>query len=74
MSHLLLAWLTVAPLHLGALHPVERLLVLTVAFGPFVVLGVVVFLGRRRAIAEEQTEAQAGEQAGERAARDAPRS
>jgi hypothetical protein len=71
MSDLLLTLMgltTVVPLHLGALHPVERLLVLTVAFGPFVVLGLVVFLSRRRAIAEEQAE----EQAEERAGQDAP--
>ena len=30
-------------LHLGALHPVERALTLALAFGPFVVLGVVVW-------------------------------
>jgi hypothetical protein len=65
MSDLLLVWLTVTPLHLGALHPVERLLVLTVAFGPFVVLGVVVLVSRRRAVAEEQAEESDG--------RDAPR-
>ncbi len=44
-------------LHLGALHPVERLLVLLVAFGPFVVLAVVVYVVRRRDIAEEEREA-----------------
>lgn len=40
--------------HLGALHPVEKLLVALVAFGPFVVLGFVVVAMRNRAIAEEQ--------------------
>ena len=35
-------------LHLGALHPVERLLVLLVAFGPFLVLGVVMLARRRQ--------------------------
>ena len=35
-------------LHLGALHPVEQGLVLLLAFGPFVVLGIVVRLQRRR--------------------------
>ncbi len=35
-------------LHLGALHPVEQALVLLLAFGPFVVLGVVVRHQRRR--------------------------
>ena len=43
-------------LHLGALHPVERLLVLLVAFGPFLVLAVVVYVVRRRDIAEEERE------------------
>lgn len=46
----------VAPLHMGALHPVEQLLVLSVAFGPFLVLFVVVYVARRRAIAEEGQE------------------
>lgn len=31
------------PLHMGALHPVEQLLTLLLAFGPFVVLGAVVW-------------------------------
>jgi hypothetical protein len=35
-------------LHLGALHPVEQALVLLVAFGPFVALGLVVRRQRRR--------------------------
>lgn len=46
-------------LHLGSLHPVERLLVLLVAFGPFLVLFAVVYVVRRRDLAEE-----AGEQTG----------
>jgi hypothetical protein len=33
--------------HMGALHPYEQALVLLLAFGPFVVLGVVVWLRRR---------------------------
>lgn len=33
--------------HLGALHPVEQLLTLLLAFGPFVVLGVVIAVRRR---------------------------
>ena len=33
--------------HMGALHPFEQALVLLLAFGPFVVLGVVVWLRRR---------------------------
>jgi hypothetical protein len=51
------------PLHLGALHPFEQLLVLLVAFGPFVVLGGVVAVQRRRAVAEEQAEELAQEEA-----------
>jgi len=46
-----------APLHLGGLHPVEQALVLLVAFGPFVVLAVVVYVVRRRDVAEEEREA-----------------
>jgi phosphotransferase system glucose/maltose/N-acetylglucosamine-specific IIC component len=44
-------------LHLGGLHSYERLLVLLVAFGPFVVLGVVVYVVRRRDVAEDQRDA-----------------
>lgn len=35
-------------LHLGPLHPVEQALTLALAFGPFLVLGVVVLVRRRR--------------------------
>lgn len=38
----------VAALHLGTLHPVEQALVLLLAFGPFVALGLVVRHQRRR--------------------------
>jgi hypothetical protein len=38
----------VPPLHLGALHPVEQALVYLLAFGPFLVLGVVVLVRRRQ--------------------------
>jgi hypothetical protein len=48
--------LTPLPLHLGALHPYELLLVLVIAFGPFVVLAGVVFVLRRRDIAREQSQ------------------
>ena len=34
--------------HLGALHPYEHVLVLLLAFGPFVLLAVVVAVVRRR--------------------------
>jgi hypothetical protein len=43
----------VLPLHMGALHPYEQVLTLLLAFGPFVVLGVVVAL-RRRADRDEE--------------------
>ena len=33
--------------HMGALHPIEQALVLVLAFGPFVVLGIVIVLRRR---------------------------
>ena len=36
------------PLHLGALHPVEEALVYALAFGPFLVLGVIVLVRRRQ--------------------------
>lgn len=35
-----------APMHLGALHPYETVLLMLLAFGPFVVLAVVVMLRR----------------------------
>ena len=38
----------VPPLHLGSLHPVEQLMVYALAFGPFLVLGVVVLVRRRQ--------------------------
>jgi hypothetical protein len=34
-------------LHLGSLHPYEKVLTLLLAFGPFLVLGVVIVLRRR---------------------------
>ena len=44
--------------HMGALHPFEQALTLLLAFGPFVVLGVVVWLRRReddRAVDQEDS-------------------
>ena len=38
----------VVPEHLGSLHPVEQVLTFVLAFGPFVVLGIVVALRRRQ--------------------------
>ena len=46
--------------HLGPLHPVEQLLTLVLAFGPFVVLGIVIVLRRR---ADDRAEARAAEDA-----------
>jgi hypothetical protein len=43
-----MSYLTPVPLHFGALHPYELLLVLVIGFGPFVVLAVVVFVLRSR--------------------------
>ena len=55
MSALLLAPATalVVPSHLGGLHPYEHALVMAIAFGPFIVLGVVVALVRRRDTADD---------------------
>ena len=39
--------MTLLPLHMGALHPVEQLLTVLLAFGPFVVLGAVIVHRRR---------------------------
>ena len=39
--------LAMIPLHLGPLHPFELVLTLLLAFGPFVVLAVVIALRRR---------------------------
>lgn len=43
------------PMHLGSLHPMEQALTFALAFGPFVVLGVVIAVRRRhdRAADEE---------------------
>ena len=37
----------VTPLHMGALHPYEQALTLILAFGPVLVLGVVIWLRSR---------------------------
>ena len=44
----------VVPAHLGGLHPLETALVALLAFGPFVALGVVVYLQRRRDSSEDE--------------------
>ncbi len=48
MSMLPIAW------HLGALHGYEKLLVLLIAFGPFVVLSLVVRHANRRNAREDE--------------------
>jgi hypothetical protein len=40
-------------LHLGPLHPVEQVLILVLAFGPFVLLAVTIWISRRRHAAED---------------------
>jgi hypothetical protein len=50
MDPLLIPW------HLGELHAVEKGLVALIAFGPFVVLAIVVHVVRKRDIAEEEAE------------------
>ena len=44
------------PLHMGALHPVEQALTLLLAFGPFVLLAIVVWLRRREDDAQDDTQ------------------
>lgn len=39
--------------HMGALHPYEQALTLLLAFGPFVVLGIVVWLRRKEDAADD---------------------
>ncbi len=39
--------------HLGALHPAEQVLTLVLAFGPFVLLGIVIAVRRRQDAAED---------------------
>jgi hypothetical protein len=46
----------VIPLHMGALHPFEQALTLVLAFGPFVVLGLVIAHRRRAESREAQPE------------------
>ena len=41
-------------LHLGSLHPWEQVLMLVLAFGPFALLGVVIWLRRRVDAAEQR--------------------
>ena len=58
--------MNITPLHLGSLHPIEQALTFVLAFGPFVVLGIVILVRRRHDETEEQSEThdQAEERAG----------
>ncbi|WP_183098774.1 hypothetical protein [Nocardioides pelophilus] len=44
------------PWHLGTLHPIEQALTVVLAFGPFVLLGIVVLVRRRQDAREEAAE------------------
>ena len=44
------------PLHLGPLHPVEQWLTLLLAFGPFVLLAIVIVVRRRQDAREDTRE------------------
>lgn len=46
------------PLHMGALHPYEQWLTLLLAFGPFVLLGIVIWL--RRGESDDESPAEDG--------------
>jgi hypothetical protein len=58
----------IVALHLGALHPYEKVLTLLLAFGPFVLLGIVIAVRHRQDLAEERVEV--GERSAERAEAD----
>lgn len=61
--------LPATPLHLGPLHPVEQAVTAALAFGPFLVLGVVIVVLRRRearagaATTDQTADATTGERA-----------
>lgn len=44
--------------HMGPLHPVEQLLTLALAFGPFLVLGIVIWRRQRSLAAQDQEQDQ----------------
>ena len=46
------------PWHLGAMHPIEQALTFALAFGPFLVLGIVIAIRRRMDRVEEERERQ----------------
>jgi len=55
----------VTPWHLGTLHPVEQVLTIVLAFGPFLLLGAVIVIQRRKDAREEAAEAEARSERGE---------
>ncbi len=58
------------PLHLGNLHGYEQVLVIVIALGPFLVLGVAVHVVRKRDLAAEQGGSEQGGAAAGRAGGD----
>ena len=44
------------PWHMGAMHPFEQALTLVLAFGPFLLLGIVIAVRRRQDRLEEERE------------------
>ncbi|MGZ4456703.1 MAG: hypothetical protein ACXVWV_12040 [Nocardioides sp.] len=52
------------PLHLGAMHAHEQVLTLVVAFGPFLLLGLVVAVRRRQDAREDALAADAVDREG----------
>lgn len=50
------------PWHLGTLHPVEQVLTIVLAFGPFLILGAVIVIQRRKDAREEAEEAAPAEE------------
>lgn len=59
-------------LHLGAMHPYEKVLTLVLAFGPFVVLGAVIAVRRRQDQADDHADDLADDRAEGRSAEDRP--
>ena len=55
----------IVPAHMGDLHAYEQALVWLLAFGPFVVLFVVVYVVRRRDLAEDESESEVAAQEAE---------
>jgi Na+-translocating ferredoxin:NAD+ oxidoreductase RnfE subunit len=52
----------VLPLHMGVLHPYEQVLVYVLAFGPFLLLGIVIVVRRRQDRREDESADDPGDQ------------